>query len=143
MARVSVASTATLDSLNIPRTRAQRDRPDDAGIRARNSSVRISQSRGDDDGDDDDNEEDGKATMLMPKSYSWKAASPRLPPGRQLARFLPTSRPWHTVLFFAAIVLLWRSMGSVAGEMQRYASSLPHGGERKRVPCPSQVPRIS
>jgi hypothetical protein len=60
--------------------------------------------------------------MLADKTYSWRAAKARLPPSRQV---LTTIRSRKFLLVLAAItsvILLWRSMGSAAGEMQKYKS---------------------
>ncbi|KAF9738442.1 hypothetical protein PMIN06_007337 [Paraphaeosphaeria minitans] len=58
--------------------------------------------------------------MLMPKSYSWKAARTRLPPSRQLLHTLRNPRTWALFAVVAVLVLLWHSMRSAAGEMQRF-----------------------
>ncbi|KAF2848898.1 glycosyltransferase family 62 protein [Plenodomus tracheiphilus IPT5] len=58
--------------------------------------------------------------MLVGKGYSWKAARARLPPSRQIVHTARNPRVLVSVAFFTAVVLLWRSMGSAAGEMQRF-----------------------
>lgn len=63
-------------------------------------------------------------SMLAGKRYSWKAAKARLPPSRQVISTVRNPRFLISIGLVTAIVLLWRSMGSAAGEMQRYARSL-------------------
>ncbi|KAF2467125.1 uncharacterized protein BDR25DRAFT_267999 [Lindgomyces ingoldianus] len=59
--------------------------------------------------------------MLVPKGgYSWKAARARLPPTRVVFHILRNPRFLLSVGLVSIIVLLWRSMGSAAGEMQRF-----------------------
>lgn len=58
--------------------------------------------------------------MLVGKGYSWKAARAKLPPSRQVVNALRNPKILLSVGLFTAIILLWRSMGSAAGEMQRY-----------------------
>ncbi|KAF1964378.1 hypothetical protein BU23DRAFT_63111 [Bimuria novae-zelandiae CBS 107.79] len=58
--------------------------------------------------------------MLIPKGYSWKAASARLPPSKQVWYLLRSPRTWFLLGVAAVSILLWRSMGSAAGEMQRF-----------------------
>lgn len=86
--------------------------------------MRISQSRG----DDDDNDKsaagrEGLGSMLVPKSYSWKAARAKLPPSRQMWLTLRSPRTWALCGVVVVLVLLWRSMGSAAEEMQRYGDT--------------------
>jgi hypothetical protein len=93
----------------------------ESNIRARNSSVRISQSRG-----DDEEERSGESVsriknMLLGKGASCKVARARLPPSRQLWHMLRSMRLWLAAGLLTVIVLLWRSMGSAAGDVQRYA----------------------
>lgn len=114
-----VAPAAKLDSLHIPPIRKKRGGDQTHDIRARNSSVRISQSRGDEEEEKSAASTVGGATML-PKPYSWKIASPRLPPSRHLGHILRSSKTWMLLGLLAVLGLLWTSMGSAAGEMQRY-----------------------
>ena len=52
--------------------------------------------------------------------YSWKAAKARIPPYRQIAHRVRSPRFLVPLAIVTAIVLLWRSMGSAASEVQRY-----------------------
>ncbi|KAF2707061.1 glycosyltransferase family 62 protein [Pleomassaria siparia CBS 279.74] len=58
--------------------------------------------------------------MLVSKGYSWKAARSRLPPSRQVWHMLKTPKVLLSIGIFTTLILLWRSMGSAAGEMQRF-----------------------
>lgn len=62
--------------------------------------------------------------MLVPKGYSWKAAKAKLPASRQLWHVLRSGRTLLAIAIFTILILLWRSMGGAAGEMQRYAAHL-------------------
>jgi hypothetical protein len=57
--------------------------------------------------------------MLAEKGYSWKAASARLPPSRQVWHIIRNPRVLLAVGVVSIVVLMWRSMGSAAGEMQK------------------------
>jgi hypothetical protein len=59
--------------------------------------------------------------MLVGKGYSWKAAKARLPPSRAVWHTVRNPRFLLSLGVVSIIILLWRSMGSAAGEMQRYA----------------------
>ena len=61
-----------------------------------------------------------KLSMLAGKGYSWKAAKARLPPSRQIISTVRNPRFLLGLGLFTAVVLLWRSMGSAAGDLQRY-----------------------
>lgn len=52
--------------------------------------------------------------------YSWKAAKARIPPYRQITHTVRSPRFLVPLAIVTAIVLLWRSMGSAASEVQRY-----------------------
>ena len=56
--------------------------------------------------------------------YSWKAARARIPPYRQITHTARSPRVLVPLAIVTAIVLLWRSMGSAASEVQRYAQAL-------------------
>ncbi|KAF2809748.1 uncharacterized protein BDZ99DRAFT_388746 [Mytilinidion resinicola] len=58
--------------------------------------------------------------MLVPKGYSWKAAKARLPPSRAVWHLLRNTRFLLFVGLAGITLILWRSMGSAAGEMQRF-----------------------
>ncbi|PSN63889.1 hypothetical protein BS50DRAFT_637225 [Corynespora cassiicola Philippines] len=58
--------------------------------------------------------------MLAGKGYSWKAASQRLPPSKQILHMARNPRFLLSFGLVTIIILLWRSMGSAAGEMQRF-----------------------
>ncbi|KAF2269205.1 hypothetical protein CC78DRAFT_487550 [Lojkania enalia] len=58
--------------------------------------------------------------MLASKGYSWKAARSRLPPTRAFWHIARTPRFLLSIGLVSIIILLWRSMGSAAGEMQRF-----------------------
>jgi hypothetical protein len=60
--------------------------------------------------------------MLADKGYSWRAAKARLPPSRQIVTTLRSRKFLLTLAAITSVVLLWRSMGSAAGEMQKYES---------------------
>ena len=69
--------------------------------------------------------------MLADKS-SWRAAKAQLPPSRQI---LTTIRSRKFLLALAAItsvILLWRSMGSAAAEMQKYERYSQQRGSLQR-----------
>lgn len=51
--------------------------------------------------------------------YSWKAAKARIPPYRQVSNTVRSPRVLVPLAIVTAIVLLWRSMGSAASEVQR------------------------
>jgi hypothetical protein len=65
-----------------------------------------------------------RLNMLAGKGYSWKAAKARLPPSRQVIHAVRNPKFLVSVGLIAAIVLLWRSMGSAAQEVQRYVTLL-------------------
>lgn len=56
--------------------------------------------------------------------YSWKAAKARIPPYRQIAHTVRSPRFLVPLAIVTAIVLLWRSMGTAASEVQRYGQFL-------------------
>lgn len=87
-------------------------------MRARSSSIRLSQARG----EDVDKEPPARSplTMLAGKGYSWKAAQAKLPPSRHLVHTARNPKFLLSVGLLAAVILLWRSMGSATGELQRY-----------------------
>ncbi|CAO2658693.1 Nn.00g064160.m01.CDS01 [Neocucurbitaria sp. VM-36] len=58
--------------------------------------------------------------MLVPKGYSWKATKARLPPPRHVIHTVRSPRFLLPLALITAILLLWRSIGSAAGEMQRF-----------------------
>jgi hypothetical protein len=87
----------------------KRDRSDTDNLRERSVSVRISQARGDED------------DMLLGKGYSWKAARARLPPSRHLVHTLRNPRFLMSVGLVALVIILVRSLGPAAGDVQRYA----------------------
>ena len=82
--------------------------------------MRISQSRGDDEEGKDPGGLEPGTNMLIPKSYSWKATRARLIPTRQAWHVLRSFKTWILLAVVAVLILAWRSMGSAAGEMQRY-----------------------
>ena len=92
---------------------------DNKYMRARSASVRLSQARGDD-GDKQPVGGASKLDMLAAKGCSWKAVRARLPPTRQVVHTVRRPRVLLGVALLTAVVLLWRSMGSAAGEMQRF-----------------------
>jgi hypothetical protein len=82
-------------------------------------SVRISQARG----DEDEKVHTGSGSpieMLVGKGYSWKVAKSRLPPSRQVIHIVKNPRFLLLFGLLTAVVLLWQSFGSAAGEVQRY-----------------------
>jgi hypothetical protein len=84
-------------------------------------SVRISQARGDADATPHGGSS-SLISMLVGKSYSWKAAKARLPPPRQAMHIVRSPRLLLPLGLFMLVVLLWRSVGSVAGGVQRYVT---------------------
>ncbi|KAF2035564.1 hypothetical protein EK21DRAFT_54012 [Setomelanomma holmii] len=58
--------------------------------------------------------------MLISKGYSWKVAKSRLPPSRQLLHTIRNPRILLLCGLITAAVLIWQSMGSAAGEVQRF-----------------------
>lgn len=63
--------------------------------------------------------------MVAGKSgYSWKAARARIPPYRQISHAVRSPRFLVPLAIVTAIVLLWRSMGTAASEVQRYEQRL-------------------
>ncbi|KAF2745639.1 glycosyltransferase family 62 protein [Sporormia fimetaria CBS 119925] len=58
--------------------------------------------------------------MLVAKGYSWKAARARLPPSRQIWHVLRSTQFLVAAIVLTVVVLSWRSMGSAAGEIQRF-----------------------
>ncbi|CAI6338304.1 unnamed protein product [Periconia digitata] len=58
--------------------------------------------------------------MIVGKGSSWKAARARLPPSRQLWHMLRSTKTLVAFASFALVVILWRSIGSDAAEMQRF-----------------------
>ncbi|ENI01034.1 glycosyltransferase family 62 protein [Bipolaris maydis ATCC 48331] len=58
--------------------------------------------------------------MLAGKGYSWKAAQARLPPSRQVLHTARNPRFLLSLALLTAVILLWRSMGSATGELQRF-----------------------
>jgi hypothetical protein len=56
--------------------------------------------------------------------YSWKATKARIPPYRQIAYTVRSPRFLVPLAIVTAIVLLWRSMGNAASEVQRYGPLL-------------------
>ena len=58
--------------------------------------------------------------MFVPKGYSWKAARSRLAPPRALWHVVRNTRVLLALGLVSMLVVLWRSMGSAAGEMQRF-----------------------
>lgn len=121
------ATTTTLATPQCPSPplHTQRQRRDTGDIRARSSSIRISQARGED--EEDRQPESFASLKMLPQmvagkgGYSWKAAKARLPPYRQLAHTARSPRFLVPLAIVTAIVLLWRSMGTAASEVQRYA----------------------
>jgi hypothetical protein len=122
--RRSGAPTAKLDSSPPPRSstlHVQRKRSNTDNLRERSVSVRISQARG----EDEDTPNGGKSSpisMLMAKGYSWKATKARLPQPRHVVHMLKNPRFLLSLGFFALVVLLWRSVGPAAGDVQRYVT---------------------
>lgn len=88
-------------------------------MRARSSSIRLSQARGDE--GDQDNGDKYRLNMLAGKGYSWKAAQARLPPSRQIIHTVRNPRFLLSIGLLTAVILIWRSMGSATGELHRYA----------------------
>ncbi|KAF1849879.1 glycosyltransferase family 62 protein [Cucurbitaria berberidis CBS 394.84] len=97
---------------------AQREVNHSNYVRARSSSVRISQSRGE--GEEKEHAGGFRFNMLVGKGYSWKAAKARLPPPRHVIHTVRSARFLLPLALITAIILLWRSMGPAAGEMQRF-----------------------
>ncbi|KAL6707155.1 hypothetical protein ACN47E_004702 [Coniothyrium glycines] len=58
--------------------------------------------------------------MLAGQGFSCKAAKARLPPPRHMIHTARHPRVLLLLALLTAVVLLWRSMGSAAGEMQRF-----------------------
>lgn len=88
-------------------------------IRARSASVRISQSRG----EELDKEKGGVYNLgsMLVGSRSWRPAKVQLPPARQIVHAARSTRFLVFLAVVTAIVLLSRSIGSAAEDMQRYA----------------------
>jgi hypothetical protein len=140
LSRCDYASRASvnLDSLHFAPVRKKRDgNQTPSNIRPRISSVRMSQSRGDEHEDENAAGREGMGSMLVPKSYSWKSARARLPPSRQVVHTLRSPKTWALFGVVAVLVLLWRSMGSAAGEMQRYGDNR---ADCTRAPTSDQKP---
>jgi len=85
--------------------------------------VRLSQARGDEEHKAHGSSRTG-VTMLIGKGYSWKAARARLPPPRHVLNTARNPKLLLTFGLFTLLVLAWRSLGSAAGEVQRYVMSL-------------------
>ncbi|KAF3032297.1 hypothetical protein E8E12_002637 [Didymella heteroderae] len=120
------ATTTTLASPESPSPplHTQRQRRNTGDIRARSSSIRISQARGE---EAEDKQPAGFASLkMLPQmvagkgGYSWKAAKARIPPYRQITNTVRSPRFLVPLAIITAIVLLWRSMGSAASEVQRF-----------------------
>lgn len=110
--------------LDSPPLHIDRQRNGTIGIRARSASVRISQSRG-----DDDLSAAGIGrlrSMLIGKGASWKAARARLHPTRHLWHTLRSGRTLLGLALLTTLVWLWQSTGSNTMEMpgQRCAFSI-------------------
>ncbi|KAF2833628.1 hypothetical protein CC86DRAFT_339058 [Ophiobolus disseminans] len=58
--------------------------------------------------------------MLLGKGYSWKAARARLPPPRHVVNVVRNPKVLLTFGVMALILVLWQSLGSAAGEVQRF-----------------------
>jgi hypothetical protein len=123
---VTSTSTTKLDSppprqstLRILRPRSNTDT-----LRARSVSVRISQARGEE--GEQGHRFGSPFKMLVPKGYSWKATKARLPPSRQIIHTIRNPRFLLPLTLFVALVLLWRSLGSAAGDVQRYVDCMPN-----------------
>ncbi|KAF2004975.1 glycosyltransferase family 62 protein [Amniculicola lignicola CBS 123094] len=58
--------------------------------------------------------------MLGEKGSSWKAARARLPPTRALYHAVRNTRVLGAIAAVTVMLILWRSMGGAAGEMQRF-----------------------
>jgi hypothetical protein len=108
-----------------PPLHTQRQRRNTGDVRARSSSIRISQARGDDEADEHKPPAGFAALNMLPAmvagkgGYSWKAAKARIPPYRHMAHTVRSPRFLLPLAIVTAIVLLWRSMGSAASEVQR------------------------
>lgn len=119
------ATTSTLASPESPSPplHTQRQRRNTGDIRARSSSIRISQARGE---EEDEKQPVGFGLKMLPQmvagkgGYSWKAARARIPPYRQITHTVRSPRFLVPLAIVTAIVLLWRSMGTAASEVQRY-----------------------
>lgn len=124
------ATTTTLASPESPSPplHTQRQRRNTGDIRARSSSIRISQARGEE--DEDKQPARFNPLKMLPQmvegkgGYSWKAARARMPPYRQMSQTVRSPRFLVPLAVVAAIVLLWRSMGTAASEVQRYGRLL-------------------
>lgn len=123
-------ATTTLASPESPSPplHTQRQRRNTGDIRARSSSIRISQARGEE--EEDKPPERFQALKMLPQmvegkgGYSWKAARARIPPYRQITHTVRSPRFLVPLAIVTAIVLLWRSMGTAASEVQRYEQDL-------------------
>lgn len=115
--RDTTAKLATPQS-SFPPLQKQRQRSNTDSLRARSSSIRISQSRGDDEAKGASGAPHLK--MLAGKGYSWKAARARLPPSRQVLHTVRSPRFLLSLGLFTVVLLLWRSMGSATGEVHKF-----------------------
>ena len=125
--RATTSTLATPQSPSPP-LHTQRERRNTGDIRARSSSIRISQARGE---EEEDTQPAGFVGLkMLPQmvagkgGYSWKAAKARIPPYRQITHTVRSPRVLVPLAIVTAIVLLWRSMGSAASEVQRYEQFL-------------------
>jgi hypothetical protein len=117
----SGAPTAKLESpppksstLHVQRKRSNTD-----NLRERSVSVRISQARG----DEDDTLHGGTSSpieMLLGKGYTWKSAKTRFSPSRQLVTAVRNPRFLLSFGLFTLFIVLWQSLSSAAGDVQRY-----------------------
>lgn len=87
----------------------------------RSSSIRLSQAR---EGDDKTETAAGGGApslkMLAGKGYSWKSARAKLPPTRAFAHAIRNPRFQLSFGILVILLLIWRSMGPTASEMQRF-----------------------
>lgn len=84
----------------------------------RSSSIRLSQAR-----EGDEKTAAGGAAslnMLAGKGYSWKSARAKLLPTRAFAHAIRNPRFQLSFGILVILLLIWRSMGPTASEMQRY-----------------------
>jgi hypothetical protein len=119
--------TAKLDSppskastLHVQR---QRQRSNTENLRERSISVRISQARAEDEDQSYGDNPSSPLDMLLGKGYWWSRTKARLPPSRQLLHMIRNPRTLLSLGLFLVFALLWRCMGSAAGEVHRYATS--------------------
>lgn len=64
--------------------------------------------------------------MMALNEGGWKASKLEVPPAQQLASTVRRPKVIIPLAVAAVLMLLWMSMGSATGEMQRYVRFLGH-----------------